>query len=45
MELTDRDIREMKDIKDFLRTNGVIRKDFQIEDLFDKSFLEKARIP
>lgn len=42
MGITDKDIREMKDIKDFLKANQVLRNDFDIRDLFDTSYLEKV---
>ena len=40
LELTEKDIREMGDIKNYLKANGVIRKDFDIQDLFDLSYLK-----
>ncbi len=41
MEITGKDIQEMKDIKDFLKANQVLRNDFDIRGLFDIRYLEK----
>ncbi len=44
MEVAPKDVAEMRDIKDFLKTNNVLRKDFDIQELFDGSYLEKAGV-
>ncbi len=45
MGITEKNIREMKDIKDFLISDKVLKNDFDIKDLFDSSYLEKSGIP
>jgi sulfonate transport system substrate-binding protein len=42
--LTEGDKKAMGDIKDFLLANHVIRKDFDIQDLFDDSYVKKAGV-
>jgi sulfonate transport system substrate-binding protein len=44
MGITDRDVEAMKGIKDFLKETQVIRSDFDIQDLFDRSYFERAGI-
>ncbi len=44
LKLTSDDEKAMGDIKDFLLANHVIRKDFDIKDLFDESYAQKAGV-
>ncbi len=44
LHVTDKNIQEMKDIKDFLISDHVLKNDFPIKDLFDSSYLEKAGV-
>lgn len=44
MEVTPKDVAEMKDIKDFLKANKVLRNDFDIHELFDGRYLQQAGV-
>jgi sulfonate transport system substrate-binding protein len=45
MKVTPADIQAMGAIKDYLLENKVLRKDFQLEDLFDGHYLDDAGKP
>ena len=45
MGITDQDVEAMEGIKDFLKETGVIRSDFDIRDLFDRSYFERMGKP
>jgi sulfonate transport system substrate-binding protein len=45
MGITDQDMEAMEGIKDFLKETGVIRSDFDIHDLFDRSYFERMGKP
>jgi sulfonate transport system substrate-binding protein len=45
MGVTDRDVEAMRGIKDFLKQTGVIRSDFDIRDLFDRSYFIRMEKP
>lgn len=43
LRITPKDVAEMKDIKDFLIKDHVLKNDFIIQDLFDLSYAEKVK--
>lgn len=42
MGITDRDVQAMGGIRDFLKATHVIRQNFDLNDLFDRSYFQKA---
>jgi sulfonate transport system substrate-binding protein len=44
MAVTPKNVAEMKDIKDFLMGEHVLKNDFDIKDLFDMSYIKEAGV-
>jgi sulfonate transport system substrate-binding protein len=42
--ITDKDVKALEQVKDFLRENKVLKKEFDIKDLFDLSYLKHTGI-
>lgn len=44
LKITDEDIQILNDNKEFLKSNSIIKKDFDINDLIDRQYLDKLGI-
>lgn len=44
LSISDKDIAALEQVKDFLRETKVLKKEFEINELFDLSYLKRSGI-